>query len=222
MGLSLRTRHPLFFCLSLTTLASPAFAEDSADEGSTVPVAAPPEPAAVPAEGGVFVHLRADDPRATLERRTKVETYSGLPIQDASIAGVATWTPECIAPCEKPIDPKYAYRVAGDGLVPSSTLVLPRSGDVTVEARMGSAYQRLGGLALVGTGAGGVLLGVAALAVSPILANDDVGSPGVRSGIVAGGAALTGLGVLALGAGLWLWASNDTRVFPDPTRGIVF
>jgi hypothetical protein len=213
MGPSFRVSSFFFACLTVSTFAGSAFAEDPA-----------PEPAPAPAspEAGVFVHLRADDPRATLERRSKVETYSGLPIKDAAIVGVATWTPECVAPCEASIDPKYAYRVGGDGLVPSSTFILPRGGDVTVDAKMGSAYGRLGGLALVGTGAGGMVLGVAALAVTPILANDNVGTPAVRSGVMVSGAALTGLGALALGAGLWLWAQNDTKVHPDPMRGIVF
>jgi hypothetical protein len=49
-----------------------------------------------------------------------------------------------------------------------------------------------------------------------------VGSPALRSGVLVSGAALTSLGALALGAGLWLWTRNDTRVHPDPMRGFVF
>jgi hypothetical protein len=202
----------LFTCLALTSFSGSALAEEP---GASVPEAAAPE-------SGVIVHLRADDPRATLERRSKVESYAGLPIKDLALAGIATWTPACVAPCETTIDPKFAYRVGGDGLVPSSTFTLPRDGDVLVDAQMGSAYKRLGGLALVGTGAGGMLLGVAALAATPILANDNVGTPAVRTGVLVSGAALTSLGALALGAGLWLWAANDTRVHPDPIRGITF
>jgi hypothetical protein len=218
----------IFFpCFAVLAHAGSALAEDPVmvQEGETpqapaVIVETPAPPA--PTSNGVIVHLHADDPRATLERRSKVETYGGLPIKDASIAGVATWTPECVAPCEVAIDPRYAYRVGGDGLVPSSTFTLPRDGDVTVDAQMGSAYKRLGGLALTGAGAGGIVLGVAALAVTPILANDNVGTPGVRSGILVSGAALTSLSAFVLGAGLWLWAQNDTKVHPDPMRGIAF
>jgi hypothetical protein len=171
----------------------------------------------------VMVFLRADDPHATLERRAKVETYSGLPIKDAAIAGVATWMPECIAPCEARLDPKYTYRVAGDGLVPSDSFVLPRDGDpLIVDATMGSAYGRLGGLALSGAGAGGLILGVTALAVSPILVQDDIGSPALRSGVLVSGIAVTALSAFVLGAGLWLWTHNDTKVHPDPMRGIAF
>jgi hypothetical protein len=206
-------------CAAMTTLAGSAFAEEpavSAEEET-------PAPRASRTGEGVRVLLHADQPNATLERRTKVETYSGLPIKDASIAGVATWEPECTAPCDATLDPKYTYRVAGDGLVPSDSFILPRDGDpLVVDARMGSASGRLGGLALTGMGAGGVILGVTALAVTPILAQDDVGSPGLRSGVLVSGIALTTLSSFVLGAGLWLWSHNDTRVHPDPMRGIAF
>jgi hypothetical protein len=197
----------------ISAFGGPAFAEDEAAHAEAAHGEAAP----------VTVFLRADDPHATLERRAKVETYSGLPIKDATIAGVATWTPECVAPCEVRLDPKYTYRVAGDGLVPSDSFVLPRDGDpVVVDATMGSAYGRLGGLALSGAGAGGLILGVTALAVSPILVQDDVGSPALRSGVLVSGIAVTALSAFVLGAGLWLWTHNDTKVHPDPMRGIAF
>jgi hypothetical protein len=204
---------------AVTSFAGSALADDAVVSATEE---APP-PLAGRAAEGVRVFLHADQPQATLERRTKVETYSGLPIKDATIAGVATWEPECTAPCNARLDPKYTYRVAGDGLVPSDSFVLPRDGDpLVVDAQMGSAQGRLGGLALTGMGAGGIILGVTALAVTPILAQDDVGSPGVRSGILVSGIALTTLSAFVLGAGLWLWSHNDTRVHPDPMRGIAF
>jgi hypothetical protein len=185
----------------ISALGGPALAED---ESAHVEVAHGQA-------AQVTVILRADDPHATLERRTKVETYAGLPLKDATIAGVATWTPECIAPCEARLDPKFTYRVAGDGLVPSDAFVLPRDGDpLVVDATMGSAYGRLGGLALSGAGAGGLVLGVTALALTPILVQDDVGSPALRSGVLVSGIAVTALSAFVLGAGLWLWTHNDT------------
>src|SRR5580704_4336542 len=84
----------------ISALGGPALAED---ESAHVEVAHGQA-------AQVTVILRADDPHAT-------------------IAGVATWTPECIAPCEARLDPKFTYRVAGDGLVPSDSFVLPRDGD---------------------------------------------------------------------------------------------
>lgn len=207
-------------CAVASTLAGSALAEDEVTSAGVAEEAA--VPTARPSQG-VTVFLHADNPRATLEKRVKVETYGGLPLKDLSIAGVATWTPECTAPCEARVDPKYTYRVAGDGLVPSDSFTLPRGGDsLTVDAQMGSANGRLGGLALSGLGAGGIVLGVTALAVTPILVQDDVGSPTLRSGILVSGIALTTVSAFVLGAGLWLWTHNDTKVHPDPMRGIVF
>jgi hypothetical protein len=203
----------LMTCALITTLAGSAIAEDPA--ALDAKVGPPPD--------GVTVFLHADNPHATLERRAKVDTYAGLPIKDASIAGVATWTPECTAPCEAKLDPRFTYRVAGDGLVPSDSFVLPRDGDpLVVDARMGSASGRLGGLALAGAGAGGVVLGAAALAVSPILAQDDIGSPALRSGVLVSGIALTTLSAFVLGAGLWLWTHNDTKVHHDTVGTVTF
>jgi hypothetical protein len=176
----------------------------------------------VPA-GEVTVVLHADTPRATIERREKVETYAGIPIKDAAIAGVATWTPECTAPCQTKLDSKYTYRIAGDGLVPSDSFVLPRDrGPLVMDATMGNATGRLGGLGLAAAGAGGLVLGAAALAVSPILAQDNVGTPAVRSGVLVSGIAVTTLGALVFGAGLWLWNHNETTLRASQGRGFVF
>lgn len=210
MRLFFKLGPALLACSALSTFAAPALAEEA--EG------APPTPSE-----RVTVVLRADNPHATLERRAKVETYAGLPIKDAAIAGVATWTPECTAPCEASLDPKFTYRIGGDGLVPSDAFTVPHGANpFLVDARMGSATGRLGGLAVAGAGAGGLVLGATALAVSPILAHDDIGSPALRTGVLASGIAVTALGACVLGAGLWLWSKNDTKVFPDPSRGFTF
>jgi hypothetical protein len=77
---------------------------------------------------------------------------------------------------------------------------------------MGSSYGRVGGLALGGAGLGALLLGGAALVATPILEDRSVGSPELRTGVLAGGVGLVGAGVLAVSAGLWLWLHNGTRV----------
>ena len=197
------------FALIVTAFASiplPASAAESTD-----------------ADEGVRVLLHADDPRATLERRVQVESVAGLPLKEAGLSGVATWEPACRAPCDAALDPKFTYRVAGEGLVPSEAFVLPSDRDVlAVDATMGSSTGRLGGLALTGIGAGGVVLGGAALAISPVLAHDGIGSSTLRTGVLASGAAVTTLSALVLGAGIWLWSKNDTRIHPDGAGGFAF
>ncbi len=112
--------------------------------------------------------------------------------------------------------------MAGPGLVPSETFSVKGGGPVALDADMGSAPARMGGLALAAGGAGGLLLGGAALVASPILAQDNVGSPALRSGVLVSGIAVTTLSAFVLGAGLWLWARSDTKLRPDPARGFVF
>jgi hypothetical protein len=201
-------------CALALAVTRPAMAEEATD---VAPVAA------THGDAPVTLVLHADTPRATLERRASVETYAGLPIKDASIAGIATWTPECTSPCEAKLDPKYTYRIGGDGLVPSSSFVLPHGeGPVVVDAKMGSALGRLGGLGLSAAGAGGMILGATAVAVTPILAQDNVGTEGVRTGVLASGIAVATLSALVFGAGLWLWSHSETTVHPNQMRGFVF
>jgi len=66
------------------------------------------------------------------------------------------WRDVCIAPCNVTVDPKASYRLNGRGMVASSTFSLPRSsGDVHLDAKMGSLRKRwvAFGLAVGGVGA---------------------------------------------------------------------
>jgi hypothetical protein len=119
-------------------------------------------------------------------------------------------------PCEVAVDPKYAYRIAGDGLVPSDSFLLPRGKDaVRLDAKMGSASGRFSGLVLMGLGAGGIALGGAGLVASPVLDSHDSGSAAFRTGVRDGAYVALGAGVIAVGVGLYLWLSNDTTVRDD-------
>jgi hypothetical protein len=176
-----------------------------------------------PSAGHVTVVLHADSPRATLERRDAVTNPLGLPVNDGNLLGLAHWTPECTAPCEVTLDPKFTYRIAGDGLVPSDSFVLPRDQPrMAVDATMGSSTERLGGLGMAVLGAGGLVLGASAMAVSPILAKDDVGTPAVRTGVLAAGIGVTALSAVVFGIGMYLWNHNETQLAPADARGFVF
>jgi hypothetical protein len=123
-----------------------------------------------------------------------------------------------VAPCNARLDPRYAYRVSGEGLVPSRPFTLPQDKEhLVVDASMGSAYGRVGGLMLTAGGIGGLLLGGAALVASPILESQNLGSQTLRTSVLSAGVGLVGLGAIALGTGLWLWLSNDTKVNLEPS-----
>ncbi len=212
----------VFFALSFPTVAHAD--EPPKDDGAVPPavnVAAPaPHVGASPGLHPITVVLRADDGRATVERRTEVKSLVGFPLKDLSLASVATWEQACVAPCEVTLDSRYSYRIAGEGLVPSDAFTLPQGKDrVKLDAKMGSAYGRVGGGILSVAGAAGVVLGGAMLVATPILEGNGVGSKEFRSGILVGGASLAGLGAMALVSGLWLFFQNDTTVRADLTSG---
>ncbi|MGH7281804.1 MAG: hypothetical protein ACRELY_09800 [Polyangiaceae bacterium] len=192
------------------TYVSSAFAEETA-------AAAPPstQPATESAPKGVSVTLNADDSRAAIERRVGTTSYAGLPLADASFGSIAQWQQACVAPCQLQLDSRYSYRVAGDGLVPSDSFTLPQDRDrLKLDAKMGSSYGRLGGIGLAVLGAGGVFVGAAAVVLTPIFASQDVGSGTFRTGLLAGGVSVLSLGAIAVGAGIFLWATNGTTIHP--------
>ena len=195
-------------------LVSLAFASLALSVASTAS-AQEPAPVTPPT---VQVDLHTDAPRATLERRASVQSIASFPLPDTALAGIETWEPACVTPCATGLDRRYAYRVSGQGLVPSAPFTLPQDRDhLVVDARMGSSVGRVGGIVVAGGGVGALLLGGAALVAAPILDSQNVGTPALRTGVLAGGVGLVGLGALAFGAGLWLWLHNDTSVRVDAT-----
>ncbi|MGO8994218.1 MAG: hypothetical protein ACLQVI_12885 [Polyangiaceae bacterium] len=181
------------------------------------------QPPSAPAASGpkpVTVVLQSDDRHAMIERQKEVQSLAGIPLKDATILGVSTWEPACVAPCATPLDPRFSYRVAGDGLVPSESFTLPQDRDhLKLDAKMGSSIGRVGGGVLGLAGVGGILLGAAALIATPILENQNAGSPTLRTGVLAGGVVVSGAGVIALVAGVWLWLHNDTTVRQEQEEG---
>ncbi len=174
---------------------------------------APPPAATSTAAPAPEVVLSADARDATLERRVGTISPLGPSIAETGLVGVAQWERVCVAPCGLRVDPRFVYRVSGDGLVPTSSFSVPRTQErVDVDAKMGSSPWRVGGALAAGAGALGVLAGGAALAVSPVLASEDVGSETFRTAVVAGGAATLAVSAIALGLGLYTFVTNDSSV----------
>ena len=161
-------------------------------------------------EKTVVVELAADDGRATIERR--VSTTSGLPLVETGIFSVGQWEHACVSPCQVKLDPKYAYRVAGDGLVPTDSFALRPGGAerVRVDAKMGSSSGRVAGMLTTGAGLFWMAAGGAALIATPILESEEAGSKGFRTAVFAGGVTALSAGVIATGVGLYLWLTNSS------------
>jgi hypothetical protein len=172
------------------------------------PAAAAGPPVAPPS---AIVQLDADDSRATIERRVGTQSPSGMPLLETGLFSVGQWEHACVAPCTLELDTRYAYRVAGDGLVPTDSFALPHDADrVRVDAKMGSSTGRVAGVLTTGGGVLAIAAGGLALIATPILASEDVGSQGFRTGVLAGGVGALSVGVLAVGIGTILWLTNGS------------
>ena len=166
-----------------------------------------------PTTGAPTVELHASDQRAVIERRTGTSSPSGFAFSDVSFFSVGHWEQSCVAPCQLKLDPRFSYRVSGDGLVPTDSFTLPQGRDrVRLDARMGSSTGRLAGIFLTRAGAVGATMGGIALGISPILESEDVGSKGFRTFMVAGGATFLAVGLVSVAIGLYLWTSNGSSV----------
>lgn len=200
----------------LTAVPGTARADETpaAPAPAAVPVTTgvPATPTATAPAAGPTVELAADDPRATIERRAGTSSPGGMPLLETGLFTVGHWESQCVAPCSVKLDPRFTYRVGGDGLVPTDGFALPRSGDrIRVDATMGSSTGRVaGGVAAVG-GAGLMALGTLALILTPIFDSNDVGSEGFRTGLAVGGVSALSVGALAFGAGLYLWFANGSH-----------
>jgi hypothetical protein len=191
---------------AMVTFGSAASAEEA-------PTATPAPSATATPTPTPTVELRATDQRAVIERRTGTSGPSGFAFSDASFFSMGHWEHACVAPCQLKLDPRFTYRVSGEGLVPTDSFTIPQGRDrVRLDARMGSSTGRLAGILLTGAGAVGATMGAIALGVSPILESEDVGSKGFRTALVAGGATFLAAGMVSLGVGLYLWLSNGSTV----------
>ena len=193
-----------------------AHADEPVAPATVAPVGPPAapvtaSPAAAAAAPSAVVELAADDNRATIERRVGTARPSGMPLLETGLFSVGQWEHTCVAPCTVKLDPRYAYRVAGDGLVPTDSFSLPRRADrIRVDAKMGSSTGRVAGVVTTGAGILAIAAGGLALVATPILHSEDIGSEGFRTGVLAGGIGAVSVGVIAVGVGTLLWLANGS------------
>jgi hypothetical protein len=212
-------RAAFAFAAAAVVLALPRVA--LADEPAA---AAPPAPATAPATSpaaatapppvattGPVVELSADDTRATIERRAATTSPAGFPLVETGLFSVGHWEHACVAPCQLRLDPRFSYRVNGDGLVPTDSFALPRGPErVRVDAKMGSSTGRAVGIMATAGGVLAIAAGGLALVASPVLESEDVGSKGFRTAVLAGGIGAVSVGVVSATVGLFLWLTNGS------------
>jgi hypothetical protein len=118
------------------------------------PPYAPPYP---PPVYGPIVTLRADSPRARLQVQTALK-----------------WQDVCLAPCNVSVHPAGAYRVGGGTIRASETFTMPRpSGQVLIDAQVGSKVKRGVGIGLTIGGGVAAAAGLIYLAAASDASNND-------------------------------------------------
>ena len=163
-----------------------------ADPAPAAPGAPPPHSGDAPPQLGPIVLMRANKGSATLQVQTKLD-----------------WQDVCITPCGIPVAPRSLFRVAGSGFVPSDTFTMPRpSGQVTIEAHMGSRARNVVGtvLTFLGLGVGGT----GAFLIRK--ASRTTGDGAISALAYAPGAIAAIAGVAMIVTGIPLWATSGTAV----------
>ena len=108
---------------------------------------------------GPIVTLRADNPRARLQVMTQLK-----------------WQDVCVAPCNVPVHPGGTYRVGGGSIRGSDEFTMPRaSGQVVVDAQVGSKVKRGIGIGLTVGGALSALFGGIFFLAAPADTSDPYG-----------------------------------------------
>jgi hypothetical protein len=122
----------------------------------------PPGAAAPPPVVGPRVMLKVDEPNARLQQHEQLR-----------------WRDVCIAPCATTVDPAALYRVGGGTSIASEPFQLPRaSGDVYIDAQVGSKVKHWVGLGLMIGGGVAALYGALTWTLFNDFANADTSGSG--------------------------------------------
>jgi hypothetical protein len=181
---------------------SPAPARGAAApyDGSPPQLLQPPNSA--PPIAAPVVKLRADNPRAVLQRdefghlhAVRVVTLRADNPRAVLQQLQLRWRDICVSPCGVPVDPAGTYRIAGDTIRPSTEFRMPPpSGPVLIDTQTGSAFKHGGGLVLAIGGGVSALAGVLYLVKASTISYQSEDGPAARGG-------LTGIGLIYLAIG---------------------
>jgi len=151
-----------FAALAQLLLAQAGHAETLLAQATWQPPAgAAPAPPVV----GPRVILQVDNGNGRLQQHTQLR-----------------WRDVCIAPCGTTVDPAALYRIGGGTSLASEPFQLPRaSGDVYVDAQVGSKVKHWVGLGLMIGGAVAALYGVATWALFNDVADNGTSSDGSQA-----------------------------------------
>jgi TPR repeat protein len=163
--------------------------------------------------GGVKIKLDTDNSQVTLEHVVS-ESVQMQQVGKYSVAvPVVATTTVCAVPCDSSLDPNWKYRVAGNGVSPSSSFMLgAQQGDsLTLRVHAGSHSTQVAGVSLTATGIVFAIIGAVVLPLG--IAQSKTPAEGVGGGSL-------GIGVAALIPGIVLLARSSTHVTTDSGRDL--
>lgn len=189
---------------SIARIEEPSTPNESQSSGTT-------------ASDGVTVHLDADDPHATLQRRMGTSMFVISTGRGTATGAGEAWEDVCVSPCDTQVPKNQTVRVAGDGVTPSGNFVLQR--DAKLDAKTGSAGLRVGGLWLTSFGVAAAVTGVLVVALNHDGADGQpLFSSGLTYGLLGGGALLTAGGITMIAAsGTSVRDERGTTIGTGPT-----
>jgi hypothetical protein len=162
-------------------------------------------PTSTPQEA--VVNFIADNPRAMLEVSSGSSSVrlraTGFGMGAASIS---SWTPVCYAPCRISVRLVDELRVSGDGIQPSSPVLLdPGVKELNLRARTGSSGAHVAAIVLLAVGAGVAVGGGSLLLYSAI-------PPGNAQLVTAGAITLCAGAALGVVAAILLGLRGNTSL----------
>lgn len=189
-------------------------------------------PPAPPPKGTVELH--SNKPNTVLQRLVSTGTGYGYAGSRAVALAIEQYEPVCTAPCTAAYDPNGTYVVAGDGVTPSDKFHIPNEGQGSAKLHVdaGSATARSWGYTGLYTGIFGLIAGGTFIALGSVL-DPDPQNPRYTSG--AGdfeedrnraqtfrsvGFVAIGVGLVAMGFGIWGIAASGTEVTTDSGKVI--
>jgi hypothetical protein len=160
-------------------------------------------PAPWPPPEGPEVQFSPDNTSARLERWE----YNAQEKQ-------STWQLVCPGPCTRPMDTRFAYRIAGDKLVTSTWFQLPRSSEpLKLKAETGGKGARTFGEVLVW--AGPVIAAVGVVVLAPTHSDGGSSDRSAWDTRTYVGTTVLGVGLAALFAGLGIIGATSTSASAD-------
>jgi len=155
-------------------------------------------PMEAPPISGPRVTLQVDNPHARLQQHTPLR-----------------WRDVCIAPCGVIVEPTALYRVGGGESIASEPFQLPRrSGDVYIDAQVGSNIKHWAGLGMMIGGAVAALYGVLywqfSKAFADVEANSGSGSTGFSDTVRNIGFVIIGAGVVVEIIGIVMFSGGTS------------